>query len=808
MSRIITILSFILSAAILALDPPPLRQGMPMPGLPARSDNLSKTVIPLMPESSRPAQWREIKGRPYIELPGTFAGNRAVRCGWDFRLKSDLKEIRQIEFDFFCSNSEIADTVNIYFHSGNGWYSTSFGVDGNSVWKHIVIDKGSMRIEENPDSWGSIDTMRIGYWRTKAGEGEATLGIANITVSAPRADVVLIPAESLISPKNSQSENIKTYASNFGKSLSNAGIRYITVSDKDLSAESLRTAKVAILPCNPKISEENLELLREFVSNGGKLITTFQTPPSVLKLLDAKAGRAIAPKGGIFSAILATDKALPAQPETAFQTAWTGKQIVPIKGSHQRVIATWRSPDGTNSNVPAVSILDKGAYFGYVWNGGHTAEGDRFILSVIAHFVPKILESAAVSEFMKIGRIAGFKSYDEFRSFLQSRKELQADAARLETSRNSVRASLDRKEWVAALDKTQEAAALASDLWFQSRSDRPGEFRAVWCHRAYGNAGYTWERSARILAENGFNNLIVNSTRAGTAYYPSKVIETYSGFDKHGDLLRQCLDACNKHGIKVHAWRTCFYMGRNVASREYISKMVAEKRVMVSSKGKVLQNWFCPSDPRNQTLEKEAFCELVRNYPDLTGVQFDYIRYCNENHCFCDGCRERFEKYAGVTIRKWPADLDQESLKEKWLRFRRDNITTVVRDTYKAVKAIRPSIQVSAAVLKNSVYCRVSVGQDWELWCRNGWLDFICPMSYFESNYDFESATKAQIPFTHGVPMYQGIGITLWNGTDPAIKAAEQIEIVRKYKLPGFVLFEFKPATISAMSRLHQGLLK
>ena len=81
-------------------------------------------------------------------------------------------------------------------------------------------------------------------------------------------------------------------------------------------------------------------------------------------------------------------------------------------------------------------------------------------------------------------------------------------------------------------------------------------------------------------------------------------------------------------------------------------------------------------------------------------------------------------------------------------------------------------------------------------------------MSYFESDYDFESATKAQIPFTHGVPMYQGIGIPLWNGTDPAIKAAEQIEIVRKYKLPGFVLFEFKPATISAMSRLHQGLLK
>ena len=801
-------LSFIFSLTLFALDAPPIPQGTPMSGFLVKPDNLLETVIPVMSESSLPAQWREIDARSYIELPGTFIGNEASRCAWDFQLKADLKKAQQVQFDFFCSNTLIASNINIYFHSVDGWYCSSFGIEEDSTWKHIVIDKGNMKIEGKPNGWGNIDVMRIGFWRTNDRNDEATLGIANITVSGDNADVILVPAESLVSPNDPESKGYMTYASNFGKSLVNAGISYRTVSDKELSADSIGTAKIVVLPYNPKISKENVEILREFIAKGGKLITAYLTPHHILDLLDVDAAPAIAPQGGNYSAILATDKALPAQPKNVFQTAWTGKQIAPKEGSHPRVIATWRSANGTNSNVPAVTILDNGAYFSYVWNGGSTPDGDMFILSVIAHFIPKTLESAAMSEFKKIGIISSFKSYDEFCQFLQGKTELQADAMRLDAIRNSVSASLERREWIVALDKTREAMELASDLWCRSRADKPGEFRALWCHRAHGNTGYSWEDSARIIAENGFNNLIVNSTRAGTAYYPSKVLETYREFDEKGDLVRQCLDACNKYGVKVHIWRTCFSMGRHIASQEFIDRMVAEKRVMVSRGGKVESNWFCPSNPLNQQLEKEAFCELVRNYPDLTGIHFDYIRYSSENHCFCDGCRERFEKYAGTTVKNWPADLNDEELKEKWHQFRRDNITTVVRETYKAVKAIRPSIQVSAAVFNNYVSCRVGVAQDWELWCKNGWLDFICPMSYFENNRAFESMTKAQIPFTHNVPMWQGIGISLWNGTDRALKAAEQIEIVRKYNLPGFVFFEFNPSTISIMPRLHKGLLK
>ena len=800
-------LAFVLSLALFALDAPPLPLGTPLPGLLAKPDNLAETVIPLMKESSLPAQWREIDARSYIELPGTFVGNNASRCAWDFQLKSDLRNVQQIHFDLFSTNTEIASNISLYFHSGNGWYATNFSVDEDSTWKHIVIDKGNMKFEDNPGGWGNIDVMRIGFWRTTNGNGTATLGIANIAVSDEKPDVIIIPAESLIGPNDPESKGYMTYAANFGKALANVGIHYRTVSDKELSAEALAIAKIAVLPYNPKVSPENVNILREFIAKGGKLISTYATPNNILDLLDVDFAQQIPPQRGNYSAILATTNALPAQPKIAFQTSWIGKQIAPRPSSHPKVIATWRSADGTNSNVPAVTILDNGAYFGYVWNGSSTSNGDRFILSVIAHFIPQTIEKAAATEFKKLGVISSFKSYDAFRAFLQERKELQTDATLLEAMRNEAYTLLERKEWVAALDKIQEAMELASDLWCRSRTDKPGEIRALWCHRAHGNTGYSWEESAKIIAENGFTDLIVNSTRAATAYYPSKVLETYREYDQQGDLVRKCLDACNKYGVKVHVWRTCFTMS-HAASQAYVDRMVAEKRVCVSRNGKVKARWFCPSNPLNQQLEQDAFCELVRNYPDLTGVHFDYIRYSDENHCFCDGCRERFEKYAGLTINNWPDDLNHEDLKEKWHQFRRDNITTVVRDTYKAVKAIRPSIKVSAAVFNNYVSCRTGVGQDWELWCRNGWLDFICPMSYSSNNRSFESLTKVQIPLTHDIPMYQGIGISLWNGTDLAIKAAELIEIVRKYNLPGFVFFEFNPAVIGIMPRLHKGLLK
>ena len=42
----------------------------------------------------------------------------------------------------------------------------------------------------------------------------------------------------------------------------------------------------------------------------------------------------------------------------------------------------------------------------------------------------------------------------------------------------------------------------------------------------------------------------------------------------------------------------------------------------------------------------DAMCELARMGVD--GIHFDYIRYPDSGHCFCSGCRARFEAFAGA----------------------------------------------------------------------------------------------------------------------------------------------------------------
>ncbi|MBT7298099.1 MAG: hypothetical protein HN849_01220, partial [Victivallales bacterium] len=83
------------------------------------------------------------------------------------------------------------------------------------------------------------------------------------------------------------------------------------------------------------------------------------------------------------------------------------------------------------------------------------------------------------------------------------------------------------------------------------------------------------------------------------------------------------------------------------------------------------------------------------------------------------------------------------------------------------------------------------VGQDWKLWCEKGWLDFVCPMDYTESNATFRNQVKAQVGYAGKVPVYPGIGLSVWRDPQDVVKLIEQIEISRKYKTGGFTIFEY-----------------
>ena len=124
--------------------------------------------------------------------------------------------------------------------------------------------------------------------------------------------------------------------------------------------------------------------------------------------------------------------------------------------------------------------------------------------------------------------------------------------------------------------------------------------------------------------------------------------------EKGDDQIAQCLTACRKFGLQMHVWKVNWNLGSHVPA-EFVARLRREQRLQKSSSGKE-EPWLCPSNPANQKLEIDSMLEVARNY-DVDGIHFDYIRYPDGDHCFCDGCRERFSKSAGVKIQQWPQDV-------------------------------------------------------------------------------------------------------------------------------------------------------
>jgi uncharacterized lipoprotein YddW (UPF0748 family) len=318
------------------------------------------------------------------------------------------------------------------------------------------------------------------------------------------------------------------------------------------------------------------------------------------------------------------------------------------------------------------------------------------------------------------------------------------------------------------------------------------EFRAVWNHSGTGAYPGDWERSAKLLAENGFNAVLPNMLSGGTAHYASEILPRSETFKRYGDQLEQCCAAAKKHGLEVHVWKVHFNLSS--ASKEFIEIMRREGRTQVNFKSEPV-DWLCPSNTENRKLELDGMLEVARKYP-VAGVHCDYIRYPDSSSCYCDGCRARFEKESGKKVEHWPKDCHSGPRKEEYNDWRCRQITALVAALHDEAKTIRPEIKISAAVYGAYPDCRKSVAQDWPAWVKAGYLDFICPMDYTDKNEYFESLVKNQLKLVDKkIPVYPGIGATSSHSTLTADRVQKQIRIARELGAAGFSIFNFDQKT-------------
>ena len=738
-------------------------------------------------------------GRAALRLPCNFAGKRIDRASWDRQGRVDLSDCSGIRFELRCPDFSPVSQFSIYFQSGDGWYAASFSPESTSEWNTITIDKADTETEGKPAGWAEIRTVRISAWC--GGNTDTEILLSNITkvgVLGGDAQVAILRADSVAKTRPDEVRSVQQYTESMAQVLASLGIAHATLSDLDASGERLSKASVVILPHNPNIPEAALDALAGYLDKGGKLMAFYGLPPRLAALVKIQQGRYVGQDhAGQFAAMRFVPDALPGAPPVVGQRSWNIVEPVPVAGA-SRVLAEWLDDQGRATGHAAIVGSSNGIVMSHVLLMDDLSNKQRMLLAMIGRFVPGVWEKAAADASGRIGRINGYQGFEDAVARIAASREGDPRVAdSLGAARRMRAEALDlavKKRFAESCDKSAGAAQKMMDAFCYAQRPLAGEFRGFWCHSASGVDGMTWDEAVKRLADNGFTAVFPNMMWGGAAFYQSEVLPRAAEVATRGDQIALCLAACRKYGIACHVWKVNWNLGDN-APAGFARKMRAAGRLQMDARGGE-GLWLCPSHPDNRKLEIDSMVEVARNY-GIDGLHFDYIRYPDADHCFCPGCRQRFEQSLGTPLAAWPKDvLSGGTSRDAWLDWRRSNITAVVKAVREQVRAIKPKMQLSAAVFSNWPRDRDGIGQDWKLWCEQGYLDFVCPMDYTASSAHFENLVKSQKAWAGRVPCYPGIGVSATASKLGADGVIEQIQITRRQQMRGFMIFNLGPSEV------------
>ena len=320
----------------------------------------------------------------------------------------------------------------------------------------------------------------------------------------------------------------------------------------------------------------------------------------------------------------------------------------------------------------------------------------------------------------------------------------------------------------------------------------PNEKRGVWLH--VGTDRHPRDVMPE-LKRLGINMAVLRIAGGTAAFYASKVQDDIQDplAKEGGDWLAEAVKYADANGVELHPYvNNCVVEGRT--SKESFEALKKAGRLQQDPGGRIL-GWFCPSQEENIKAIERPMIEIASRYA-VAGIQYDFIRYPSAQGCFCPKCRALFEKETKQPVADWPEDVGKAGARYlEWVEFRCRRVSTIVERVSKAIRRVNPRIKISAAVFSGWPTCRESNGQDWVRWCHEGWLDFVCPMTYTQDPVQYTDLTAAhRKALPEGFPVLQGIGIQSGAGAmnDPA-QVALHIVLARQAGAMGWVGFCYKP---------------
>jgi uncharacterized lipoprotein YddW (UPF0748 family) len=392
--------------------------------------------------------------------------------------------------------------------------------------------------------------------------------------------------------------------------------------------------------------------------------------------------------------------------------------------------------------------------------------------------------------------------------------------------------SPSRRSWVLSVVATLALVSASTMRATIEPASQDDETRALWVTRATMTSPEAIARMVWSAKEGGFNTLIVQVRGRGDAYYASRLepraadLASRPGFDPLGETI----STAQRAGLRVHAWVVVNLVSSAVslpASRDHVvyrhpdwlmvPRELASEMLTVDVRSPEylgrLARW---SRARSGDVEglytspvhtgaaqhmAEVVGDLARRYA-VDGVHLDYVRYPNEHFDYSRGSLQQFKQVIrpGLSAADRARADRRETLDpfayadlfpEQWQAFRRARLTALVMRVRTALKAVRPSATLSAAVVPGFDHASTSRLQDWRTWLDQSLIDVVCPMAYTKEPEVFAAQVSEAQSLAAGKPVWAGIGAYRLS----AAETLQHIDAARQLKAAGVILFSYEALT-------------
>ena len=299
----------------------------------------------------------------------------------------------------------------------------------------------------------------------------------------------------------------------------------------------------------------------------------------------------------------------------------------------------------------------------------------------------------------------------------------------------------------------------------------------------------------------GVNTVLLQTRVRATTIYPSDrepwdgCLSGKPGRSPGYDALQFAIDECHRRGMELHAWVVTIPIGKwNTYGCQQLRKRYPSLVKKIGEEG-----YMNPELSGTADYLADICGDITRRY-DVDGIHLDYIRYP--------------ETWRGSKSAYY--------------------ITRIVEAINRKVKLYKPWVKLSCSPIgkyddlarysSRGWNARRQVAQDAQGWLRDGLMDQLYPMMYFQGNNFYPFAIDWQ-EYSYGRTVVSGLGVYMLHPTErnwPLDEVKRQLNVTRQigvghcYFRAKFLLdnikgvydyvcdFDRHPALIPPMTWMHQ----